>query len=169
MNKLRFGEGLHTYPVYAPVAITTSAIASDYVKVRDAHWATFLVSFGAFGSSDDTDVYQLTVECSTANTSNATEQAVAFQYRLTGAVGTDTMGTIGTATSTGLEVKPETDENKTVLIEVNPDILPAALADGIYLRVVCTPPASDTDATGVMGIVSVLEPRYPGNSMASAT
>jgi hypothetical protein len=167
--KIRFGENEKLLPVLAPVAVTTTAVMSQYVKVSEAQWATFEVGFGLVGSSNDTDVYTVTVECSTANTSNATEVAIDFRYRLTAAVGTDSMGAITTASTAGASVKAETDETKTMLIEVDPAALPAALTDGKYLRVVITPPTADTDATAVCYVSAILDPRYPGNAMRSAT
>ena len=169
---MKFAEELKTMTLLAPVAIGASVVQSAYVKVNQAHWASFIVPVGAFSSSNDTCTVQLTVECSTANTSNATETAIAFKYRLSAAVGADTWGTITATTSTtGVAIRSETDENCTYLLEVNPSALPAALADGMYLRCVFTPGASGaaSDVVGVISVIGVLEPRYPGNTIPSAT
>lgn len=169
---MRFAEELKTAMLLAPIAITNTAKQSNYIKVDKAHWASFLVSFGAFSSSDDTTTVGVTVECSTAGSSNATETAIAFKYRLCNAVGSDTWGTITATTSTtGVEIRNESDENKVMLIDVDPSALDAAQPDGLYLRVVATPGATGaaSDVVGVVAVHAILEPRYPGNTIPSAT
>lgn len=169
---MRFAEELKTAMLLAPVAITNTAKQSNYIKVDKAHWASFLVSFGAFTSSDDTTTVGVTVECSTASASNATETNITFKYRLCAAVGSDTWGTITETTSTtGIEIRNETDENKVLLIDVDPAKLDATQPDGLWLRVVATPGVTGaaTDVVGVVSVHAILEPRYPGNAIPQAT
>ncbi len=159
---LRYAEKMKVLPILAPADIAATATATQYVDLDQAHWATFAVQFGAVTNS----TIAVTVECSTAASSNATEQAIAFNYRLSGAVATDSMGAITAATTTGAALAA-TDDNKTLLIDLDPSAVAALGADFQFARVVVTPA---TDNTAVLvGAIAYLEPRYPGNSIASAT
>ena len=165
MAKIRYAEGLKCLPIIAPVAFTTAVVESEYVDMETHHWASFHIAFGVM-TSDSTDTVTVTVECSTAASSNASEVNLAFDYRLSAAVATDTMGAITSATTTGVVVTAE-DDAKMLLVEVNPDTIPVALTDGKFLRVVLTP-TSDVSA-GVVSAVAYLEPRYPANLSPSST
>lgn len=163
MNNIQFAEGLKVLPILAPADIVATATASQYVNISGAHWASFVVQFGALTNSTGV----ITVEASTAGSSNATEAAIPFKYRLTSAVATDSLGAITSATSDGVSIAAN-DDNKALVIEVDPAALPANPgADYKYLRLVVTP-ASDNTAY-VVGAIAYLQPRYPGNSIASAT
>jgi hypothetical protein len=163
MNQFKFAEGLKVLPILAPADIVAAATASQYVNISKANWATFVVQFGALTASTGT----ITVEASTAGSSNSGEAAIPFKYRLSSAVGTDSLGAITAASSAGASIAA-TDDNKVLVIDVDPAALPANPgADYKYLRVVVTP-ASDNTAY-VVGAVAYLHPRYPGNSISSAT
>lgn len=159
----QFVEKFKLQPILTPADIVATATASNYVDLKDLNWATFLVSFGAI----TTGTLTVTVEASTAASSNATEAGVPFNYRLSGAVGTDSMGAITAATSDGVSITAS-DDNKVLAIEIDPAALPANPgADFRYLRVVATP---TTDmAACVVGAALVGTPRYPGNSIPSVT
>lgn len=156
----RFAETEKILPVIAPVAFTTSVVESAYVDLSGMEWAEFHVSFGVM-TSDSSDTVTLTVECSTAATSNATEVTLPFSYRLSAAVDTDQMGAITTATTAGMAVTAE-DDAKMVIISVDPNIIPAALTDGRWIRLVATP--TDAVASGVISAVFYGEPFYKGNT-----
>jgi len=161
MAQFRFAETAKVMPVIAPVAFTTSAIESAYVNLLHiGHWAEFHVAFGVM-TSDTSDTVTLTVECSTAATSNATEVTLPFWYRLSAAVATDQMGAITSATTVGVAVTA-TDDAKMVIISVDPSIIPAHLATGQWLRLVATP--TDAVASGVISAVFYGESRYPGDT-----
>ena len=163
MNQFQFAEGLKVLPILAPADITTTATGTQYVDVSKMHWASFVVQFGNLNNSTGT----VTVEASTAGSSNATEAAIPFKYRLTSAVATDSLGAITSASSAGVAIAAA-DDNKTLIIEVDPAALPANPgADYKYLRVVVTPATDNTNY--LVGAVAYLQPRYPGNSIASAT
>ena len=165
MNSIRFAEGLKILPIKAPSDIVATATATSYVDMDGAHWATFLVQLGAM-TSDSTDTLTVTVECSTAGSSNATEQAIAFQYRLSSAVDTDSMGVITAATASGVAVTAA-DDNKVLVIDVDPSAVAAVAADMRYVRLVLTPNAEM--ASCLDGVTAVLEPRYPGYAIPSST
>ena len=165
----RFAEKHQIFPLVAPVAFTsdTTVVASPYVKMNGAQWASFLIPLGAAAS--DTALITITVECSTAAASNATEVPVGFRYRLSNAIGGTGWGAIGTAAATDGYALNGLDDNKVLLIEVDPAALPAAQPDGNFIRVVTTFDQSDGIAGVFGGVFAVLEPRYPGNSIPSAT
>ena len=166
MKGIRYAEGLKVLPILAPQNMTTSAVSSGEVWLREAQWVTFLVPFGAF-TSDSTDVVVITVESSTSNSTAATDEAIAFNYRLSSAVDTDSMGAITAATSDGVTLGATSDDNKCLIIDVDPAYVAAQDTDAQYLRVVATP--SDAVAGLQIAAIAVIEPRYPGNSMNSAT
>lgn len=160
---LKYAEKLKVLPILGVNDIAATATASNYFDLKLAQHASILVSFGEITGG----AVALTVEASTAASSNATETAIAFKYRLSAAVGTDSMGAITTATTAGISIAAG-DDNKVLLIDVNPDALPTTPgADYRFLRLVLTP-SSDNTVTDV-GATAFLEPRYPGNSIASAT
>jgi hypothetical protein len=163
MNQNQFAEGAKFVPILAPVDAVATAKATSYVDLTEALWATFVVNFGVITTGTAT----ITVEASTAGSSNATEAAIPFKYRLTGAVGTDTLGAITAATSDGAAVATDAD-GKAYIIEVDPAALPANPgADYKWLRVVVSP---TTDmAACLVGANAILQPRYPGNSLYSSS
>jgi hypothetical protein len=166
MPKIRFAEGLSVLPVLAPIAFTTAAIDTELVDMNMNHWATFLVNFGAM-TSDSTDTVTVTVVCSSVETS-ATGENIDFIYRLSGAVETDSMGAITAGTTNGVVITAE-DDAKVLVIDVNPDVIPSSSggSDRRFVGLVLTPSADM--ASGVVGVIAVLEPRYPGNSIPSST
>ena len=165
MAKIRYAEGLKVLPILAPADITTTQTNSEPVYLREAQWVTFMVQLGAM-TSDSTDVVVITVESSTGQSTAATDEGIAFNYRLASAVATDSMGAITAATSDGVTLTA-TDDNKLLVIDVDPAYVAGKDTDATYLRVVATP-TSDV-ASLIIGMTVVIEPRYPGNSMNSAT
>lgn len=165
---VRYAEGLKILPILANTDIVATATATQYVDLDKINWATFFVQFGNIASTDSTGEVVVTIEASTAATSNATEGQVLFQYRLSGAVATDSMGAITTPASAaaGAPVN-NTDDNKVLIIDIDPSIVAASAADRRYIRAVITPTAEIT-ATAVSA-VAVLEPRYIGNAIPSST
>ena len=167
MAKLRFGEGLKVYPVIATVAGTTSAVASVYIDAADYNWLTWLVQTGVT-TSDSTDTLTITVECSTAASSNATEVAIPFFHRVNGPVGTDAIGAITSDSTAGLELAADlTADAMAILISVNPDAIQGELADGRFLRLVITP--SSAVGAFVVSACFLGEPKYQMNSIPSST
>jgi hypothetical protein len=165
MAKIRYAEGLKVLPILAPVALTTSAVTCAGVHMDVNQWATFLISFGVM-TSDATDTVTVTVEASTSGSTAATSTAIAFKYRLSAAVATDTMGTITDATAAGVAVTATSDAMMLV-VDVNPDALPAVGEDATWLHVTLTPSAEHGGS--IISAVAVLEPRYPANLAPSST
>lgn len=166
MNDIRFGENVKPLPVLAPANIVATATATQYVDLKLAQNVTFLASFGAM-TSDSTDTVTVTLECSTAGSSNATEKAIPFVYRLSAAVGTDLLGAITSATSDGVALPADTADNKALLIDVDPAAIANVGADYRFVRLVFTPNAEMGSCN--VGAIAFVAPRYSGNSIPSST
>lgn len=167
MSVNSYHENLKVLPVLTIADIVATATASAYVDVGDAAGTIeFNIQFGAIASTDSTGEVVVTVEASTAGSSNATEAAITFRYRLSAAVATDTMGAITSATTAGAAVI-NTADNTLLSIFVEPSQLAAQGADYQWLRFVVTPTAEIT-STLVGGQVR-FRPRYAGNSIPSST
>lgn len=150
---------------FVPLLIAESSagtVGSNYVKVNNAQWVTFLLAWG----DADTAVV-VTVEASSANSSNASETTLAFTYRLSGAAsaGSDTWTASTTAATTGFSLTATTDTGKLAMIEIDP----SEITEGQnYLRVVTTT-TSFNSPTPATAIVAVLRPRYPQIEHVSST
>jgi len=149
-------------PLLAPVDLAGTATRSIYMDLKGANRAAFLVCFGAItGTATDTMV--VTVEAATAE--GGSEAAVAFSYRLSGAVGANTWGAItAVAAATGV-VLTVSDDDKLLWIEINPDAM--AASDYRYVRVLLT----DTPdmANCLVGVMGVLDASYKQTTFVSAT
>jgi hypothetical protein len=150
MDAIRFGQGLKVTPLYAEEA--TAAFASKFIRVDRAHWLTFLVNWGAI----DTAV-TITVEQATASaTTSSVPATIKFWYRLLPAVGTDdtTISSASYCASTGKALTASTDNNKAMIIDVDP----ATLSDTYkYVRVVGT---LTNCAAAAFTVTGLLEQRY---------
>lgn len=164
---IRYAEGLKVLPILTVADVVATATYTAYVDLDKVNWATFLVSFGAIASTDSTGEVVITVECSTAGTSNATEGNVAFSYRLSAAVATDTMGAITAATAAAGAAINNTADNTVVVIDVDPAAVAATAADRRFVRLLLTPTSEITST--IVGVTAIMEPRYPGNAIPSST
>lgn len=163
-----YGENRKELNLLAPQDIAATATASAYVNVKHAAGTIeFQIPFGAITSTDTTGGATVTIEASTAGSSNATEQAIAFKYRVSAAVATDTMGAITSATTAGVEMLNAGD-NVTLFAYVEPDQLSALGADINFLRAVISP-TTDVTVTLVGGVHVSFAPRYAGNAIPSST
>jgi hypothetical protein len=152
----------------APQDAVATAKASAYVNVANAVGTIeFDVPFGAITSTDSTGEVVVTIEASTAGSSNSGEAAIAFKYRLSAAVGTDTMGAITSAAAAGVAIVNTTD-NVVLHAFVEPSQLSALGADYNWLRVVITPTA-EMAATLIGGAIVRFRPRYAQNAIPSST
>jgi hypothetical protein len=164
MNGVRFLESIKLLPLLVHADIVATATKSSYVDLNLANWCSFLVDFGAM-TSDSTDICTVTVEASTAGSSNATEAAIAFKYRLSAAIDTDTMGDVTSATTAGVAVTAVSD-GMLLWIDVDPSAV-AETADRRFLRVVLTPNAEM--ASCIVGVTAFLDTRYKGANIPSST
>lgn len=164
---LNYAENVKVVPLLGSVDIVATATASNYVALKDvAGLLEISVNFGLITSTDSTGEVVVTLEASSDGSSNATEAAIAFNYRQSGAVGTDTMGAIAAATSAGKAVLNTTD-NVTLLCYVDPSDVTALSDQYTYVRAVITPTSEVTST--VVGVVARYTPRYAGNSIPSSS
>jgi hypothetical protein len=170
----RFAEKLNVQPVLKAQAFTSdnTVLSSAYTRLAQAHWITYVIPLGDFGTTVSTDNITFTVECSTAAASNATEVNVPFKYRISGKPDANSMGTITQAVSTdGVSVSGalSAQDGAIVLLDVDPSEAYAAHAqsDSVFVRLVAT--FSGVAGSGVLSAHAVIEPRYPGNAIPSAT
>ena len=163
---IRFAEKLKVLPVLAPADSTDCG--TQFVDMEEIQWLTYLVSFGTM-TSDSTDTITVTVECSLATSTAATDINLPFHYRLSSAVATDSMGSITTCTSTESASITATDDDKVLIIDVDPACIPVQTSYTAHKYVRLFFDMSAQLASNIVGAIAVIEPRYPGNSMNSST
>lgn len=163
-------ERYNIVPLLAPIDTVTTAYATPYVDLAEAHESIFFVYAGVIttASSDDTSGAVITVEAATAAASAATEAAIGFNYRISAATGTNTWGAVSTATTTGYEFPLDGDG---MLLEIAVDHADVANAitsgvDGRYVRLVVTPNAQATAFN--VSIWAVQQPRYKQATMIAS-
>lgn len=163
MNPFAMYENI--VPLLEPQDIASNATASSYMDLKTANRAAFLVAFGAITSATATDREVVTVEAATAP--DGAEVAIAFSYRLSGALGTNTWGAITAAEATGVALDPAADDNKLMWIEIDPAAVHSAKADASYVRVKLT----DTPdmAACLVTVLGVIDPIYRQTAYISAT
>jgi hypothetical protein len=101
----------------------------------------------------------ITVEsCATNDTATATNTAINFAYKLSGAAsaGSDTWAALTTCDSAGFAFTATTDTGKLALIEVNP----ADMVAGDYYLRVQTAATSYNSPTPATVVIAALQPRY---------
>jgi hypothetical protein len=145
----------NVFPVLAPVDTNNTAVGTDVVDAGDNQWLTFCLQIGNIAG----DATLTVEECD--NTTPSTTAAIAFNYRLSAAVGTNTLGALTACASTGLSLANATYDNKMVIVEVDP----ASLDDGYpYVRLYVTPANSAT----LVSCVCIAKPRYNSAVMNSS-
>lgn len=149
-------------PLLAPADVTNSTTVSGYMDLKAANYAGFLVITGNIHSGSASDTEVITVEAATDPA--GTEAAIAFKYRLSGAVGANTWGAVTAATTAGMSLGI-TDDSKLVHIEIDPDAL--AASDYRYARVKAT--ATDDMANFVFGVLGLVSPMYRMTTFVSVT
>lgn len=168
MTKYSYAETVKVLPLLASVDIGATATNSKWIDLDQAAGLLEIeLNFGAITSTDSTGDVTVTVLASTAGSSSDTNTALAFEYRLSEAVDTDSMGAITAATTAGVALESSSDDNKTLLIYVDPCAVQAAVTDGRYIGVLLTP-AAETSVC-LVGVVARYTPRYASASMPSST
>ena len=151
---MNLGQDTHIVPVLAPVS-TTAAVTTDVVGLKEYEEIEFVVAVGALAVN-------LTVKLTESTSTTASGTDVAGKYRLSSAVGTDSMGAVTTLASTGVVLTASTDNNKMLLIDVDP----ATLTDGYpYVFLTLTPASA---SACLVSAVALLKPRYPKAVQISA-
>jgi hypothetical protein len=150
-------------PLLAAQDIASTVTVTNYLDLKTAHRAALLIVLGAVTSATATDAEVLTIEAATAE--GGSEAAIAFSYRLSGALGTNTWGAITASASTGLSLDPAVHDNMCIWVEIDPAVM--AANDYRYVRAKFT----DTpDMTAfLVAVVGVIDPRYKMTTYISAT
>jgi hypothetical protein len=173
MAQFRLGENYKILPVLAPVDGAASAGVSAFVDMDMIHWLSFIIPFGNM-TSDDSDVVAIKVRCSTEDTSATTEpMEIDFTYRITSAVGTDSVGTVTAGTSDGIGTSDDglnaaNLDNKILILSVDASAVAAKAATSGGNRWVSFSYAPTGPIT-LLGALAIGEPRYPGTSQPSST
>lgn len=161
----RYAEKLHIVPVFAPAASTS--FLTYAVSLKNSHWVTFLINMGVM-TSDSSDVATVTVIATDTmgNTSDAQDTAIPFDYRLSAAVSDDDWGDKTTATASGMTFSGA-DDGKAIVIDVNPDTIPALMptAKGIRISV----DGTNLITTAGISVFALIEDRYPQAEHLDAT
>jgi hypothetical protein len=134
----------------SPVDTGSTTVNSDVIGTKELIGIKFVVSMGTITG----DTVVVTVEeCDDTTPSNST--AIAYLYSKDGAaIGTDTAGAWTAATTSGVTLAA-TDDDKNLIIKVDP----AALTDAYpYLRVVADPGGSASACE--IAINAIVEERY---------
>lgn len=164
-----FGEYENIVPLVAPIDGTTGSPASPYMDLKLAQSGSFLLYFGVVTSTTATDELTVTLEASTASTSNAGEEAIPFKYRISDTVaGGNTWGAVTDATSAGLNMGASTVfDGMAVLIDVDPSAIAAKKADARWVRLQITPAAAYSVL--LYTVIGFIRPRYKQTTMAVVT
>lgn len=158
MKDAQYVFGENVLPLKAPVDSAGTAYATAYVPMKNYLHATFFAYFGVISAASADQSIVITMEAATSAASSATEVAIAFKYRLSGATGANTWGAVTSATASGASITT-TDDGKMIAIEIDPAALDGALADASHVRMVVGIDAGGT--VTLNAIWAVLEPRYP--------
>jgi len=165
--KYAHGEVLKVLPLLAPVDLGGSTSASSYIDLNmAASIVEFEVAFGNFTSTDTTQGVTVICEGSTAGAATDTQTAFAFQYQLSSAVNTDSMGAVTAATSTGVLVDT-TQDTSVLLVYVDPPVAIGAATDTRFVRIGLDPGAAVS--ASIVGVVARYIPRYAQASQPSST
>lgn len=168
MKDARLGFGENIIPLKAPVDSAGTAFATPYVDLKNQLHLSFLAYFGVITAASADQSVIVTVEASTSTTSNATEVAIPFKYRLSGATGANSWGAVTSATAAGVAVATDAD-GKAVLIDIDPATIEAAHGqrDARFVRLVVGIDAGGT--VTLNAVTAITDPMYPQVTHLSAT
>lgn len=168
MKDARLGFGENIIPLKAPVDSAGTAYATPYVDLKNQLHLTFLAYFGVITATSADQSVVVTVEASTAATSNATEVAIPFSYRLSGATGANSWGAVTAAAAAGVSVTT-TDDGKALLVDVDPAAIEKlhGQRDARFVRMVVGIDAGGT--VTLNAVTAITDPMYPQVTHLSAT
>jgi hypothetical protein len=161
----QFSEYLNIVPLVSPFDAVATEVASPFVNLATVNNGRFFIFFGTLTGASAADMVTVTMQAATTS-ATTTLTAVAFNYRLSGAVGANTMGAVTAASATGLEIAT-TDDDKILEISIDPAAIQAAVTDATHVCVVITQAASF--AASEVAVWAELDARYKGATMVSAS
>lgn len=141
---------VHYIPALASIDSTTTVTEAmtDAIDIGELTALHFVVNFGAItGDSVVIKAYK------DANTTTAGGTAIAFSYKLTSAINTDSISAWTANASTGLTLTAN-DDNKVLIVNIDP----AQCGEYPYVYLGIDPGASMTSL--VYGVVAVCVPRF---------
>ena len=149
MGKRNLGEQIHVVPLLAPVLLSASSDITG-INMGLFNKVDFIIALGDLSTAN----FTLTMVADTA-AANTSATALAFEYRVSAAAGTDTMGDVTAVASTGLELANATYDNMTILVSMDSDALTAG-------KPYCRPVLTDAGtADAYVSITALCYPRYP--------
>jgi hypothetical protein len=168
MKDARFVFGENIVPLKAPVDSAGTAFATPYVDLKNALHATFFAYFGVVTAASADQSVVVTMEASTSTTSNGTEVALPFSYRLSGATGTQTWGAVTAVANTGVAITT-TDDGKMIAVDIDPAAIEKlhGSRDARFVRMVVAIDAGGTVTLNSMW--AALDPAYPQVTHLSAS
>ena len=159
---MKFPENYKVVPVASDLDLAGSATnPCDSINMKGFHHATFLINYQTIGGADhDVKVYS-------GATDAALTSALTFHYAFMGAAAAAANADVmaADATSAALRVANATYDNYMLVVEV--DASDMDVANGEEWLTLSFPDTL-TGATGNVSAVAILEPRYTGNSSATA-
>jgi hypothetical protein len=163
-----YGMVNHYVPLIAPVDLGDTSIATPYVDMAPLLGLTFVVMTGVLTGGATTALETVTIESSSTGSSNASEAAVVFNYRLSSAVGTDSLGAVTAATTAG-KALTMSDDGKMLIVNVDPATVAAGPTTklGRYCRLVIT--KSATMSVALVSVLAVGRPRNMSATMVSTS
>ena len=153
---MKFDQDSHIFPVIAPVDTTSTTVNTDVVDAGQSLSMTFGIQFGVITGDE---VVVTVEECDDTTPTSTT--AIAYDYRLTSAVGTDSVGAKTAATTAGVTIAAG-DDNKMLLVYVPIRSLSAGRS---YVRCVCNPGGSASVC--LISAFVALDPVYGRSTITS--
>jgi len=148
MAKRSLGERIHIVPLVSAQQISATTSTTG-INMGLFNKVDFIIQLGALATAN----YTLTMEECTA-AAGTSNDAIAFEYRVSAAAGTDTMGAVTAVSSSGLELADGTYDTMTIIVSIDSDQLTDTHN---YCRAVLTDPGT---ATAFVSIVALCYPRY---------
>jgi hypothetical protein len=162
-----YGMLNHFVPLLAPISKSNSDWATGWIDLKEALDCTFLVHYGVLTASSTVPVMTVTIQAaSTAATAGAT--AIAFNYRISAATGTDTWGDVTAATAVGGVTITSVYDGMMLLASVDPAVVLAGTTakKGRYVRMLST--KSTTFTTALVEVMAVIKPAHAGATMVAS-
>lgn len=149
MGKKNLGERIHYVPLIAAAQKTGATFSTGGINMGLFNQVEFICQLGAAATAD----FTVTAEECTA-TGGTSNDAVAAEYRVGAAAGTDTMGAVTVLATTGLAIANATYDNKLLVVTVDSDSLTDTHK---YVRLTFTDPGT---ADLFIAVVAACHPRY---------
>lgn len=159
-------EHYNFVPGIQPVDTAATAISTQYIDLKAAKEVAFLVQFGTVTVTSADQPITITVNAATVQ-AGTSASAIAFTYRLSGAVAANTWAAPAAATSAGYAPVGGTISGLSVLVYVDPAAVAAAKTDGRWVNLTVTPDAGATACN--VSVIGLVDSRYKQVTHISTT